>query len=556
VEPRSRGRPQVAPASHRAPRDLRLDFSAAGVYPWLGKVCGKGTGTNDVSNRQSDWLIGETLSRRRFVVAAAAGAAALALPSRLARAALWRDSVVLQWNDALLEGVRGSRLGPPMIARALAIAHTCMYDAWAAYDHRAVGTRLGGALRRPPRERTLANAKQAISFAAYRAAIDLFPANASSVFDPLMRSLGYDAGDRATDTSTPTGVGNAAAQAVLDFHARDGANQLGNEPGGAPGVAYGDYTGYVPPNDPMDIRAPFDPAGVHDASAWQPLRYLDARGAVLTQGFVGAQWQNVQTFAVRPGALRSSAGPARYGSRDYVVQARALLELSAGLTDEQKMIAEYWADGPRSELPPGHWNLFAQFVARRDRHGDREQGLERDVKLFFALTNAVSDAGCCAWDNKRAYNSVRPITAIRMLFRGQSVRAWAGPYRGTERIDGATWFPYQPTTFPTPPFPEYSSGHSNFSATGAEILKRFTHSDRFGGAVTLPAGSSRVEPGEVPASDLTLSWPTFSNAADQAGISRRYGGIHFEQGDLDARSTGRGAAGRVWDKANDYWEGN
>jgi hypothetical protein len=122
-------------------------------------------------------------------------------------------------------------------------------------------------------------------------------------------------------------------------------------------------------------------------------------------------------------------------------------------------------------------------------------------------------------------------------------------------MDGATWFPYQPTTFPTPPFPEYSSGHSNFSAAGAEILKRFTHSDRFGASVTLRAGSSRVEPGAVPASDLTLSWPTFSEAADQAGISRRYGGIHFEQGDLDARSTGRRVARRVWDKANDYWEG-
>ena len=219
------------------------------------------------------------------------------------------------------------------------------------------------------------------------------------------------------------------------------------------------------------------------------------------------------------------------------------------------MIAEYWADGPRSELPPGHWNLFAQYVSRRDHHGDHEHGLERDVKLFFALTNAVSDGGCCAWDNKRAFNSVRPITAIRTLFGGQMVRSWAGPYQGTKLIDGATWFPYQPTTFPTPPFPEYSSGHSNFSAAGAEILKRFTHADRFGASVTLPAGSSRVEPGAVPRRDLMLSWSTFSDAADQAGISRRYGGIHFEQGDLDARATGRIAARLVWERARDYWEG-
>jgi hypothetical protein len=506
-------------------------------------------------HQRESWA-GATLSRREFVWAAAAGGASLALPSSLTQraAANVTDGVVVRCNDALLQGIRGSRLGPPMVARALAIAHTCMYDAWAAYDHRAVGTRLGGLLRRPPRERTLANMRQAISFAAYSAGLDLFPGD-SSVFDALMRGLGYDGGDRSRDTSTATGIGNVAARAVLDLHHRDGANQLGDEPGGAPGVPYADYTGYVPANEPLDIRVPFDPGAVHDPSSWQPLRYVDAAASVVTPAFVGAQWPRVKTFAVSPGSLRSSTGPARYGSPDYVAQARALLDSSAALTDEQKMIAEYWADGPGSELPPGHWNLFAQFVARRDRHGDREPGLERDVKLFFALTNAVSDAGCCAWDNKRAFDSVRPITAIRTLFRGRLVRAWAGPYQGTQLIDGATWFPYQPTTFPTPPFPEYSSGHSGFSAAGAEILRRFTHSDRFGGSVTLPAGSSRVEPGAVPARDLTLSWPTFSDAAGQAGISRRYGGIHFEQADLDARATGRSAARRVWDKANDYWDG-
>jgi hypothetical protein len=434
-----------------------------------------------------------------------------------------------------------------MVARALAIAHTCIYDAWASYDKKAVGTRLGGSLRRPAEERTLPNTNQAISFAAYRAALDLFPGSTLSVFDPLMRSLGYDPADHSTDTTTPTGIGNVTAQAVLDLHHRDGANQLGDEPSGVAGVPYSDSTGYAPANEPMDIRVPFDPATVHDPSVWQPLRYVDGTAAVVTQGFVGAQWQRVTTFAVRPGSLRSATGPARYGSPKYVAQARALLDLSAGLTDEQKMIAEYWADGPRSELPPGHWNLFAQFVSRRDHHGDNAHGNERDVKLFFALTNAVSDAGCCAWDNKRAFNSVRPITAIRTLFRGQLVRAWAGPYQGTKLIDGATWFPYQPTTFPTAPFPEYSSGHSSFSAAGAEILKRSTHSDRFGATVTLPGGSSGVEPGAVPSSDITLSWATFSDAADQAGMSRRYGGIHFEQGDLDARATGRLVARLVWE---------
>jgi hypothetical protein len=225
------------------------------------------------------------------------------------------------------------------------------------------------------------------------------------------------------------------------------------------------------------------------------------------------------------------------------------------LADREKVIAEYWADGPRSELPPGHWNLFAQFVARRDRQGGGEHGVDLDVKLFFALTNAVFDAGICSWDNKCAFASVRPITAIRYLFRGRMLSSWAGPYRGRGEIDGGAWLPYQPTFFPTPPFPEYSSGHSNFSAAAAEILRQFTGRDVFGGNATVAAGSSHVEPGSVPAADVTLSWPTFSAAADEAGMSRRYGGIHFEWGDLDGRRSGRVAAQIAWAKALTYFGG-
>jgi len=504
------------------------------------------------------------ISRRQFLGAAGAGGLLLVAPraaradafGRLAFAGADDANVVLRWNNAALQGVRDSKIGPPMVSRALAIVHTAIFDAWAAYDGVAVGTRLGGTLRRPARERSLGNKNAAISFAAYRAAVDLFPGDKASVFDPLMASLGYDPGDHTTDTSTPAGVGNVAGAAVLGYRHRDGANQLGDEPGGIPGVPYSDYTGYTPANAPMDTRMRFDPTTVHDPNRWQPLRYLDGSSTLVTPGFVGAQWQKVTPFAMTSNAeLRSPTGPATFGTTDYRAQCRQLIDLSAALTDEQKMIAEYWADGPHSELPPGHWNLFAQQVYHRDKTGDSEHDLDRAVQLFFALTNAILDAGICAWDNKRAYDSVRPITAIRVGFQNQPIRAWAGPGRGTQTILGEQWFPYQPTTFPTPPFPEYSSGHSNFSAAGAEILKRFTGSDRFGGSVTFPAGSSRVEPGLTPTNDLTLAWATFGDAANEAGISRRYGGIHFQQGDLDARQTGRKAAQTCWDKAQTYVNG-
>ncbi|MGH2555321.1 MAG: vanadium-dependent haloperoxidase [Actinomycetota bacterium] len=473
-----------------------------------------------------------------------------------------RESVVVRWNSAILQAVRESRLGPPMVSRALAVVHTSIFDAWAAYDRVAVGTRLGGKLRRPPRERTFANKSKALSFAAYLGAVDLFPGSQGTVFDPLMAELGYDPADDSTDPATPSGIGNIASAAVLEFRHHDGSNQLGDEPGGIPGVPYSDYTGYAPVNDPMDIRdpkRPLDLATVHDPNRWQPLRYIDGFGKDVTPAFIGPHWNKVIPFALESAdELRSEVGPAKLtaGSDQYARQAQALLETSAGLTDRQKMIAEYWADGPRSELPPGHWDLFAQFVADRDRHGAGERGVDLDVKLFFALTNAIFDAGICCWDSKRAFDSVRPITALRFLYYGKKVWAWGGPYQGTQLIDGETWFPYQPSTFPTPPFAEYSSGHSTFSAAGAQILKLFTGSSRFGYSVTFPAGSSRTEPGLVPAEDLTLYYKTFLSAANEAGLSRRLGGIHFEQADLEARAMGKIVGRKAWDKAQTYINGS
>jgi hypothetical protein len=239
--------------------------------------------------------------------------------------------------------------------------------------------------------------------------------------------------------------------------------------------------------------------------------------------------------------------PASYtrSKERYVGQAQELLDLSASLTDDQKMMVEYWADGPTSETPPGHWCLFAQFVSSRDRHG-----LDDDVKMFFALTNALFDAGIAAWDAKAAYDSVRPITAIHFLFAGQQVHAWGGRFKGTQTIPAEAWTPYQPQTMAmTPAFPEFISGHSTFSAAAAEILKSFTGSDAFGGSYSFERGSSKFEYGMTPRARLTLEWPTFTAAAIQAGMSRRYCGIHFKDGDLFGQETGRKVGRLAWQKA-------
>jgi hypothetical protein len=469
---------------------------------------------------------------------------AIAVPMLAADSAL-RNSV-MQWDGAALQGVLDAKTGAPMAARALAIVHTCMYDAWAAYDEHAIGTQLRGALRRPASERTQANKERAISYAAYRALVDVLPVDTESAYEPLMRQLGYDPNDKSTDIETPAGIGNVACAAVLEFRHHDKSNQLGDLAQGP----YSDWSEYVPANGPAPIpsRAP---AGNPDH--WQPLTYTDSAGNLVLQKFAGAQWCFVAPFALAKGEeLRSSVepGPFKFGSPEYLKQAEDLVSISANLTDRQKMISEYWSDGPRSEQPPGHWALFAQFVSGRDHHT-----LDDDVKMFFAFSNAMLDAGIAAWDAKRTYDSVRPVTAISLLYRGKKIRSWGGPGKGTAEIDGSQWVPYQPATFPTPPFPDYVSGHSTFSAAAARTLALWTGSDRFGNSVTLPVGSSKIEPGLTPAQPVTLKWETFTDAANEAGMSRRYGGIHFERADMMGRKLGRLVADRAWAKAQSYFDG-
>jgi PAP2 superfamily len=456
-------------------------------------------------------------------------------------------NIAIQWNRAALQGVRNAKLGAPVVARALAIVHTCMYDAWAAYDDRAVGTQLQGALRRPALERTLANKQEAISYAAYRALADVLPGDTKSVYRPLMQQLGYDPDDLSTDIETPVGIGNVACAAVMEFRHHDKSNQLGDLAQGP----YSDWTGYTPVNAPSAVPVR---TSLADPNRWQPLTYVNSTGDLVAQRFVAAQWCFVTPFALSSGDefrwLVQLLGPAKYGSKEYQEQAQELVEISAGLTDRQKMIAEYWSDGPNSEQPPGHWALFAQFVSARDHHT-----LDDDVKMFFALSNAMFDAGIAAWDAKRTYDSVRPVTAIPLLYKSKPIRAWGGPGKSTAEMDGSRWIPYQAATFPTPPFPDYVSGHSTYSAAAARILALWTGSDQFGNSVRLPAGSSQIEPGITPAKPVELSWPTFTDAANEAGMSRRYGGIHFRAADLAGRLLGRFVAMETWRKAQSYFDG-
>ncbi|MEB3881985.1 DUF6851 domain-containing protein [Lyngbya sp. CCY1209] len=532
-------------------------------------------------------------------------------------------TISVRWDRVAQEAVINTAPGPTIASRAYGMVHTAIYDAWSAYDPLAVGTQLGDALQQPQSENTAANKAEAMSFAAYRVLSELFPTQVD-LFDELMADLGYDPDDTAMNGSTPAGIGNISAEALLTFRRNDGSNQLGNHPNGD-GTPYSDISGYQPvnpPGDPRDIErwtpervpmdaqpgqeqqvqrfltphwgyvVPFSFASESGGRSPLPQPFLSFEGEIDWEGnpnpFPPDFGQNPPHFSpwheLRPpepepfllvdgevdlqaGTIALSDGSSVPISPDivgtiinpeFIEQTEQVVDYSAYLTDEHKLIAEFWEDAGGTSFPPGTWMTFGQYVSARDDHT-----LDEDVKLFLNLGNAVFDAGIATWEAKVYYDYARPVRTVRELgelgligefdseLGGFAIEAWGGPGEGIQTILATDFLTYQtPGSDPSPPFAEYVSGHSTFSAAGAEILRRFTGGDDFGAAVTFEPEESRFEPGMTPHTPVTLEWETFGEAADEAGISRLYGGIHFQDGDLNGRSLGRQVAGRVWEQTH------
>jgi hypothetical protein len=473
------------------------------------------------------------------------------------------DSVVIKWNDQLLDTIRANpaATGPTVAARALGVLNTSMYDAWAAYDPVADPTQPTGFVRQPVEARTKANKETAISFAAYWTLADLFPYREAT----YRSALGHD----PADTSAPAQVGKAAADANIAFRHGDGSNPTVDATGTVryPCAPAGSSCYYAPtrtwnaPTDPWHWQplCVLTPAGVKDGKPTAPVDGNCIAPNYGVQQPLTPQWSNVTPFGpLNPQThLPPEFNDSLYtfkpptladGSYDPADIDQALRDTSS-LTDAQKVKAEYWADGPGSVFPPGHMVLFAQALSRM-----RQNTLDQDVKLFFALGNAVMDASISAWGVKYKEDFWRPITAIRYRYKDKQVNSWLGPGKGYGRVLGQNWQPYQALNVVTPPFPEYVSGHSTFSAAGRTVLLAFFGTDNFNAKVTIQAGSSKIEQG-VPAKDVVLSWNTLTAAADEAGMSRRYGGIHFTSGDEHGRGLGKVIGYNDWTKAQTYFDG-
>jgi hypothetical protein len=445
---------------------------------------------------------------------------------------------------------------PTVGARMMSIITTCMYDAWAAYDAKAVGTRLGGKLRRPEAEHTDENKTKAIAYATYRALLNLFPEDAEFIRTKL-KEQGFDPDDDSTDVTTPQGVGNVAAAALLAYRRHDGSNQYGEEAGSA-GKPYSDYTHYRCMNAADKVL---------DPDCWQPITFDDPKnpGKKVTPGFLTPHWYRVKPFALERGDMFRPPPPPRIGSEQLKKEVDEVIEFNASLIPEQKAVVEFMRDGPKSTGQTGHWLRFTQDVSRRDRHN-----IDQDVKLYFSVANVVHDAFIACWEAKRYYDGSRPWTLVRHYYKGQKVPGWAGPGKGVMMVPAEQWLPYSPSTFITPPFPGYPSGHSTASASAATILKLFTGSDEFDAVENRLAGSltepkfacaviqsmnGKMADDAHMSCEVALKLPTFSATAEMAGISRVMGGYHVQVDNVEGLKLGRTIAEYCWPKYQQYFDG-
>lgn len=470
----------------------------------------------------------------------------------------FQKSAAYQWLDVALEATarEHERVAPrPTVgSRMLMIITTAMYDAWAAYDDKAVGTVLGDKLRRPPSERTLANKEKAVAYACYRAMLFVFPEDASWITEQ-MKKRGLDPADATTDLSKPQGVGNTAAAAVAEYRRQDGANQFGDELGSS-GKPYSDYTFYRPVNTVDKII---------DPDCWQPITFQLADGKTATPGYLTPHWYRVKPVALERADQFRPPPPPKVGSEQLKKEVDEVLMYNASLSPEQKAIVEFMRDGPRSTGQSGHWLRFAQAVSRRDKYN-----LDQDVKLYFAVGAVAFDAFIAAWEAKRFYDSSRPWTLVRYYYKGQNVMGWAGPGKGVVEMPAEQWHPYSPYNFITPPFPGYVSGHSTVSAASAKVLELFTGSDRFGEVEKRRAGELteaeyeckiiQTRLGQSPKEakltcEVALDLPTFTATAEMAGISRVMGGYHIQADNIAGLDLGRKVANYVFPKFKTYFDG-
>lgn len=425
-----------------------------------------------------------------------------------------------------------------LVLRTTTLITNSWFDAIAPYGETSVGvySRLD---RRPGAERTDANRNIAILYASHEVLMSLYP-EYQDRWDGMLTGVGLDPADETDDPATAVGIGNLAGRGVVEARENDGMNQLGNERNQAKDgpfrrVPYADYTGFRPVNSAYELS---------DPSKWQPAVTTTGYGIFKVQQFVTPQFALTDPYSYDdPGKFRSERPVASdiRNRRAYKEQADEVLAASAAMTDEQKMLAELF-DNKINSL--GFSALFLSTVS----------GLSLEEFVWYDfLTNLASfDTGIAVWQEKTRFNAVRPFSAIAYLYEGRKVTAWGGPYQGTVNdLPGEEWQSYLPVA----DHPEYPSGSASFCSAHATSSRLFFGTDQLGWSFPVPQGSSVIEPGHTPQSDLVISFPTWTDFEETCGMTRFWAGVHFKASIPAGQKIGREVGALAYEFLIDHIEG-
>ncbi len=383
-----------------------------------------------------------------------------------------QDDAVITWNQILLNTIATTKTAPPVAARAMAMVETAVFDAVNNIVNKYQNYSITATA--PIEANSTARAIQAESAAveaAYTVLSSLFVSQKTILDTARTSSLAAIAEGQAK--ADGIAFGKNIADKVILSRIDDGSATK---------------TPYTPGTNPGEWQA--------TAVVTNPDGTTSPAPAVLPQ------WGNVKTFGILQADIANNlpTPPPALTSEQYATEFNQVKDLGATnsttRTAEQTEIAKFWADGGGTFTPPGHWNQIAQDVAR-----DNFNSLVDNARLFAALNVSQADAAICCWDTKYTYSLWRPITAIRNADKDGNANT---------TVD-TSWT----SLLTTPNFPSYTSGHSTFSGAAAAVLSSF-YGDNYKFSTTGPG-----LPG------VTRSFTSFNQAADEAGMSRIYGGIHF-----------------------------
>jgi hypothetical protein len=397
--------------------------------------------------------------------------------------------VVLDWNATLLNAIQSSPDGtaPPLAARNQAIVHAAIYDAVNAIDrsHKPYFVNIDSS-----DSRILGASPEAAAVeAAYQTLIYLYPTQKATFDEQRIISLAEIPDGEYENKGII--LGKFVADQIIALRSNDGSDQA-------------------------DTTYTLEPT----AGVWRPTP-TQGIGAPNFGSALLPQWGEVTPFAIPTGSAFRPDGFPELTSKEYAEELNEVKMLgeknSTVRTPYETETALFWAyDRPDTFRPPGQWNEIAADVALQ-----KGNTLAENARLFALLNIAEADAGIAAWDAKYTYNQWRPITAIRE----------ADNDGNTDTVADLNWEPL----LDTPPFPDYISGHSTFGAAAGQILARF-----FGDNTTFSVTSQEL-------AGVSRTYNSFTQAADENGISRIFGGIHVSSANLEGLETGRDVANYVFD---------